>query len=372
MVFVNDLASVTGIPSWMKHVPAEGDGMTFVDVVFPAFLFIVGMAIPFAVERRLKKGKSAFDFWQHVLIRTLGLLVLGVYMVNSGEMNKEANLIPKSIWAGALYIAAVLIWNRYPRSDNKKAQSLHWGLRVLGALTLVALYFLYRKGSGDQLQGMTPSWWGILGLIAWAYLLAMVLFMTANKKLLGMGIVFVCLLSLILAVKKYPEVAPPVSSFLGSQSVHLVHSLIVIAGIMSSLILRSKKSANNVWAILFLGVILGVLGFFTRPFGGISKIYATPTWALYSAAACCLIYALLYLIVDRKGFSSWANFLQPAGANPLLTYIIPPFLYAVIAFPLLGEFGNHGLWGILRAVTFSFLILGLAGWLTNKGIRLQL
>ena len=41
MMFVNDLEGVRGAPAWMKHVqPSTADGMTFVDVVFPAFLFI--------------------------------------------------------------------------------------------------------------------------------------------------------------------------------------------------------------------------------------------------------------------------------------------------------------------------------------------
>ena len=101
MVFVNDLAGVADIPAWMKHVDAEVDGMTFVDVVFPAFLFIVGMSIPFAVQSRLTNSNT-LGFWRHVLQRTLGLLILGVFMVNSGEMNIEANLIPKWIWAPSL------------------------------------------------------------------------------------------------------------------------------------------------------------------------------------------------------------------------------------------------------------------------------
>lgn len=94
MVFVNDLAGVSNVPAWMKHVPPGVNGMTFVDVVFPAFLFIVGMAIPFASENRLSKNENLFAFWQHVGVRTFGLLVLGVFMVNSAEMNSEASLIP--------------------------------------------------------------------------------------------------------------------------------------------------------------------------------------------------------------------------------------------------------------------------------------
>lgn len=58
MIFVNDLAGVQGLPWWNYHIPSGVNGMTYVDVVFPAFLFIVGMAIPLAVERRLEKDPS--------------------------------------------------------------------------------------------------------------------------------------------------------------------------------------------------------------------------------------------------------------------------------------------------------------------------
>jgi heparan-alpha-glucosaminide N-acetyltransferase len=70
MIFVNDVAGVTGIPAWMKHIePPEADGMTFVDVVFPAFLFIVGMSIPFALGKRLQNGES----WLRMESQILGL-----------------------------------------------------------------------------------------------------------------------------------------------------------------------------------------------------------------------------------------------------------------------------------------------------------
>ena len=53
MIFVNDLAIIQGdiVPDWMLHFSdrAKGSGMTFVDLVFPAFIFIVGMSIPFSM-----------------------------------------------------------------------------------------------------------------------------------------------------------------------------------------------------------------------------------------------------------------------------------------------------------------------------------
>src|SRR5207247_880199 len=53
MVFVNDIAGGRGLPGWLKHFQnnkQHPSGMTFVDLVFPAFLFIVGMSIPLAIE----------------------------------------------------------------------------------------------------------------------------------------------------------------------------------------------------------------------------------------------------------------------------------------------------------------------------------
>ena len=66
MVFVNELSGVENIPAWMKHLPADVDGMTFVDLVFPAFLFIVGMSIPFAIQARTDKGDSTSTIFKHI------------------------------------------------------------------------------------------------------------------------------------------------------------------------------------------------------------------------------------------------------------------------------------------------------------------
>ena len=88
MIFVNALAGVRDIPPWMKHMPADSDAMSFVDVVFPAFLFIVGMSIPFAINNRLAKGKTFIQLSWYILFRTMGLLVLGFFMVNTLEILK--------------------------------------------------------------------------------------------------------------------------------------------------------------------------------------------------------------------------------------------------------------------------------------------
>src|SRR4051812_8165327 len=51
MTWVNFIGEMPGIPAWLKHAPATQDGFTFPDLVFPGFLFIVGIAIPLALGK---------------------------------------------------------------------------------------------------------------------------------------------------------------------------------------------------------------------------------------------------------------------------------------------------------------------------------
>ena len=376
MVFVNDVASVSGIPEWMKHAGTYDDCMTFVDVVFPAFLFIVGMAIPLAVRNRLSKGQSWAEVWVHVLVRTCGLLVLGVYMVNAGEMNKEANLLPAWLWNSLLYTSAILIWNEYPREVSVKIRNRNRGLQLLGAAILVLLALTFRKGEAPGLIGITPSWWGILGLIGWAYLYTLVIYFFLRTNLVAMAAMIGLLMVTVLGLQYSDAEWPAVINWLKGQAGNYSHTLITLSGTLFSMLLlqvyRDRSLKDRLQLMIGFGVLAGLAGLFIRPIGGISKNLATPTWGLYSVAICCGVFTLLYWLVDVRGRKNWFRFLQPAGENPLLTYILPFVFYAVGGFEFLPEVWKHGGPGIIRSLVFSLLILGLARLLANRGIRLKL
>src|SRR5262245_30872059 len=84
MIFVNDLSGAGRIlPDWMVHFSDRhrgGSGMTFVDLVFPAFLFIVGMSIPLALGGSRAKSRPVWSTVGHVTIRTIALLSIGILM----------------------------------------------------------------------------------------------------------------------------------------------------------------------------------------------------------------------------------------------------------------------------------------------------
>ena len=136
MIFVNDVAGVSGVPAWMEHAAANADAMTFVDVVFPAFLFIVGMSVPFAINSRLAKGDSFWKLQGHIAWRTIGLLVLGVFMVNAEDGYNEAAMgMNINLWSLLFYACVILIWNVYPF----KKKLLIYGLQFIGAAGLLWL-----------------------------------------------------------------------------------------------------------------------------------------------------------------------------------------------------------------------------------------
>src|SRR5690349_18384243 len=140
MIFVNELAGVQGIPAWMKHMPADADAMTFVDVVFPAFLFIVGMSIPFAINNRLSKGDSFWKLQGHILFRAAGLLVLGVFMVNAeGSHQEGAMIMPIALWSLLFYVCVILVWNVYT-FENKTIAYVLRGVGVAGLIFLAVIF----------------------------------------------------------------------------------------------------------------------------------------------------------------------------------------------------------------------------------------
>ncbi len=174
MVFVNDLGHAA--PAWMHHIrPARADGMTLADIVFPFFLFIVGVAIPLAFERAESLGISRWAQFGHILIRSASLLILGVIELNSDEDHR----LGSEIWATLAFICVLLAWCVVPRVPGWKRNVL-LALKIVGVLGLLGLLAIYRRsphaaevpllGSFSNWAWLRIGWWGILGLIGWAYL----------------------------------------------------------------------------------------------------------------------------------------------------------------------------------------------------------
>jgi predicted acyltransferase len=375
MIFVNDVAGVSGVPLWMKHMPADANAMTFVDIVFPAFLFIVGMSLPFAINTRLAKGDSFWKLQGHILWRTLGLLVLGVFMVNAeGGYNEKAMGMSIAVWSLLFYLCAILVWNVY-RFKNKAWAYL---LRSVGAIGLAFLAWIYCGGE-DGTQGLTPQWWGILGLIGWAYLFSCIIYQLLRGRILLLLLAIAICIAWYAISRSDAAKDNTVLQWMSARSGHAAHTSIVLCGIVLSLLFFDKEIIKKIYqrfiAACSFALAAAIAGYLLRPYYAISKIHATPTWCLYSVAICSVLFSVLYWLTDILKFDKWTSFFQPAASNPLLVYILPAiimYLQIWLGWYFMPAEFHQGILGIAWSVCYAVLIMCLAMGLNKLKIKLQL
>ena len=375
MIFVNDLWSLKGIPAWLGHVERGVDGIGLADVVFPAFLFIVGLSLPFAVDNRRKKGDAELQLVMHVLVRTIALLVMGVFLVNGETINAAATGIPRYIWYTLSCFSFILIWNIYPKKANRY---LVFAAKSVGIITLVVLAYIYRGGEDGKLNTFAPKWWGILGLIGWSYLAAaLVTIFSKNNFWVILGAwIFFSVLSMVNKAGYIPS--DSVVSFIPNAILGGTLTGLTIGGVLTATIFNyfRKRNENIKMTLVFIGfaALLIVLSLITRPYWKLAKLGATPAWLFLCSAFTLLAFMAVYWIADIKRKSSWFNFIRPAGTDTLLCYLIPYLLYAIISatkFHWPEAIITGGI-GLVKSLLLALFCVFITGWLNKAGVRLKL
>ncbi len=376
MIFVNALSEVRGLPWWTYHAHASDDVMTYVDMVFPFFLFAVGMSLPLAVAQRLKRNSSLPSLVAHVAVRVLGLIVLGEILANAQKADPARMGMSGSTWALLALICAALYLNVY--EESKRARTYSRVLRAVGLAGVILLLVLFRRTTaGGHQAWLDFSYPEILGLIGYSYLAVAILYIPTRRWLCAPPIWFILLVSLCaLSTAKivtFPDQVPLYLWPFGNGAM----CCIIMAGVVTSQIfLRPDgRVAPNRAIPLAVGfsIVTLIAGRALVPLG-ISKIRATPTWSLYSIAASILLFTLLYWMCDLKQWQRWAVIVRPAGSNTLLTYLLPDlwyFILSAIGFKYLDVHFNVGWSGVVRTVIFTLFVLAAADVLTKARIRLQ-
>jgi heparan-alpha-glucosaminide N-acetyltransferase len=373
MIFVNDVSEVKGLPWWTYHLPGNVNGMTYVDMVFPFFLFIVGISLPLAIRHRLSKNASTAGLWLHVIARSLALVVLGIALANGEKADARLMGISGNLWLLLTLIGAVLFWNIYPRS--LKYKTLFNAMKWVGLLSMVAMFAIFRRtGKDGHTAWLDFGYWEILGLIGWTYLAVCILYIPTRRwrwAPLAWLVAMVALNAVSLAHWITFSARLPYYFWPWNTG---CFCLLVMAGIVTSTIFLSDAFATPklkaLWAFSFAAALF-LTGWLLTPLG-ISKIRATPTWGLYSAGAATLAFLALYCICDVQKHIRWAALVKPAGSNTLLTYLLPDFYFVTLGSVAFLNQWQHGWQGVLKSLVFTVLMLELSAVLTRCKLRLQL
>ena len=395
MIFVNDFWKIHDVPQWMEHAKWGEDFMGLADFVYPAFLFCVGMSVPYAIENRYRKGYSGESTAGHILLRVLSLLIMGAFLGNS-----EARLAPDFTLyrIGVYWLVAVasffLIWNAYPKNPSHRQKTLFSCLKILGGLCLLFLAVTYRKPDGKVFD----TSFSILGGIAWTYLVAATVYYFCRDNVRKVLPVWLAVLAVcILTQRLRPEMggAPildfPRPNFLEGM-LRVLHIgtggavFLALSGLLVSVVTEKLSVTpgltNNVTpgltgglrTLIGLGTALAclLLGIFTRRFWIAAKLGITLPCCFFVAAAAIFLYTL-FRFLNARGLSGWFAVIRPAGTATLTTYMIPYVFYgfADITGIVLPDWLTHGPMGLVNSFCFALIVVAIVGILQKLHLKLK-
>ena len=295
-------------------------------------------------------------------------------MVNYETAHDESIFIGKTYWTLLMALAVVLIWTNWKKSPIKSYW--HPYIQFLGFIILIFLAYIYKGGENGSVW-MTTQWWGILGLIGWAYLLNSMVYVFSKGSLLIMSLLWLLLISL--SMLNHSEMSIEFTGFSRYFSTILTGTIpaFTTAGIVATLIFKRFQKTAIKWSyfsLIILGIINLIFGLATRPIWGISKIQGTPSWLAICTGIGFLMFALLYYISDEKKHTNWAKIIAPAGTATLTCYMIPYFIYPLrtITEIRIPEILINNQIGLLMSFAFALLVVVFTGWLEKKRFKLKL
>ena len=145
------------LPSWMYHaqVPPPDHifrpdlpGITWVDLVFPFFLFAMGAAFPFSIRRRMEKGSSKGKLCLDALLRALRLFVFAVFIEHFYPWNLGGDPVRASLLEFSAFFVMFMMFTRLPSGVPQKVGYL---VKVAGYLAAIAMCCLLDFGNYPNL-----------------------------------------------------------------------------------------------------------------------------------------------------------------------------------------------------------------------------
>lgn len=369
MLFVNDLPSVSGVPHWLLHADFDEDMLGFSDIVFPAFLFAMGMSIPLAIESKIQKGISGLKILQEIASRTFALIVMGLFTVNYGHLAPSVG-ISKPMYCILMLIGFALLWNTYPKRETRCMKYIQTISKLIGACLLLVLIFIFKDTNNELFQ---KRWWGILGLIGWAYSFCAIIYLY-NRKF-PLNLIFAYLFFIVLNVLGSNKWLGPFAGLIPDNGCFQAFSM---TGVLLTLLLKHTAIQWSITKRLQVGFVAGVvlilLSVVSHNFWIISKIQATPTWLFLCTGISIIFYIFIYWLTDIKAKTNWFDIIKPAGMATLTCYLVSYLLYSVmqiteIRFPDIFYISPLG---ILKPIAIAFIAVGTTAVLNKIGIKLKI
>ncbi|MDF9800954.1 putative acyltransferase [Catalinimonas alkaloidigena] len=281
MIIVNTPGSWSHVYPPLQH--AEWHGLTPTDLVFPFFLFMVGVSITLAFNKRLAKGVSKKPLATKTLKRTLIIFALAMFLA----------LFPEFDFAN---------------------------LRVAGVLTRIALVYFICSLIFLQVR----TWKGIAILSAVllvAYWLMMVLIPVpgVGPANLEPGTNLAAWLdSVAMPGRLYRETWDPEGLLSTIPAV-----VTGLTGILAGYLIQSKNSGEHkiIW-MMVVGTALCILAYFWNQVFPVNKNLWSSSYVLASSGMAALLLGCMYWLIDVQKYQRWTPFFVAFGMNAITAYVL--------------------------------------------------
>ncbi len=358
MVLVNNPGTWSAIYDPLEHAPWHG--ITPTDYIFPFFLFIVGVAIPIALSKRIDEGITRSVYFK-IVSRAFLIFALGIVMSAIPFFNFAETQIP---WL--LKILIVLSYSTalflYLWGKTKPA------LIVAGVTAAVVTGF-WLAGTfivPYNVAGMRIP--GVLQRIAVCYLIVSIIYLhTSWKRQTLIGIGLLLLYWLLMSVVPVPgcdittidDKACNLAAWLDRTiltEAHIWRSAKVfdpegilstipaivttISGVLTGTWLMRKdeggrmkdetsessliphpSSLNKALGLFFAGTVLLAVGWSWSLVFPLNKSLWTSSYVVYTSGLALLTLAFCYYVIDIKGYKRWAKPFVIFGVNALALFV---------------------------------------------------
>jgi predicted acyltransferase len=282
----------------------EWSGMGLHDMIQPSFTFLVGVALPYSLASRMRKGQSFGKMLMHTIWRSVLLIALGIFLRSTGSTQTNFTFEDTLTQIGLGYTFAFLLAWCKPRW-----QWTAFGAILFGYWLAWALYPAPGPGFNYAAVGVPPDWhYNFTG------------FASHWNKNSNLGQAFdVWFLNLL----------PRPSRFLFNGGGYLTLSFIptlgtMLLGLFAGQWLRADTSRIPLKRFLIAAVSLmaaGLLLHFTGICPIVKRIW-TPAWTLWSGGVCFVFLAVFCWIIEVKSYRRWAFPLVVVGMNSIAAYLI--------------------------------------------------
>jgi heparan-alpha-glucosaminide N-acetyltransferase len=282
----------------------EWAGCSLHDLIQPSFSFLVGVALPYSIASRIRKGQTFGILFAHAVWRSLLLVALGVFLRSMHATQTYFTFEDTLSQIGLGYPLLFLLGFR-----SERWQWGAFGAILFGYWLAWALYPAPGAGFDYTAVGVPQTWvHNFTGFAAhW------------NKNS-NLGNAF---------DQWFLNLFPRTSPFVANNGGYLTLSFIptlgtMILGLVAGRWLRRSAPAIPMKHLVFagvLGIAAGLLLHVTGICPVVKRVW-TPAWTLFSGGACFLILAAFSWIIDIKKYRKWAFPLVVVGLNSIAAYLI--------------------------------------------------